>query len=110
MTRRTQFVACAGEHVVGTAGGIVRDTGDAAELISMWVHPDHRRSGVGVRLVDAVVAWARSAGFGEIRLWFAEGNGGAETFYLRCGFVHSGRVAPIREGEPRQEFEMVRKL
>jgi GNAT superfamily N-acetyltransferase len=96
--------------VVGTAGGIVVPTGDAAELISMWVHPDHRRGGVGIRLVDTVIDWARSAGFGEIRLWFAEGNVGAEKLYLRCGFAHTGRVGLVREGEPRQEFEMARRL
>jgi len=110
LARRTQFVACAGEQVVGTAGGIVVQTGDAAELISMWVHPDHRRGGVGAQLVDAVVDWARGAGFGEVRLWVADGNAGAEKLYAGCGFTRTGGVAPVRKGEPQQEFEMARRL
>ncbi len=96
--------------MVGTAGGIAVETGDAAELISMWVRPDHRRGGVGGRLVASVLDWARSAGFDQVRLWVADGNGAAERLYASCGFARTGKVAPVRAGEPQQELEMALSL
>ena len=74
----------------------------------MWVRPDVRGSGVGQRLIEAVLDWARGAGFEEVRLWVVDGNTRAERVYARLGFERTGTVAPVREGELLIEFEMSR--
>jgi GNAT superfamily N-acetyltransferase len=109
LAARTQFVATVGGEVVGTAGGIAAGSGKYAELISMWVAPGWRGRGVGGQLVGAVLGWAQSAGFGEVRLWVVEGNELAEKVYARMGFVRTGASQPVREGDPRTEVEMGRR-
>jgi GNAT superfamily N-acetyltransferase len=73
----------------------VRPEGNAAHLISMWVDPVARNRGVGRKLVDAVVAWARGHGIGEVSLWVAEGNAPAEALYLASGFAPTGERQPL---------------
>ena len=94
---------------VGTAGGIASGDGSAA-LISVWVHPLSRGRGVGDALVEAVLGWARAEGYLEVRLWVTVGNDAAERLYARHGFVRTGAVKPVVEGEDRNELEMVRTL
>jgi GNAT superfamily N-acetyltransferase len=106
---RTQFVAELDGMVVGTAGGIASDDGNAA-LISMWVAPSARGKGAGNRLVHAVIEWARQEGYPGIRLWVTDGNDAAEKLYLRCGFRRTGATQRVFPGEPRMEFEMERDL
>ncbi|KAJ7219586.1 hypothetical protein GGX14DRAFT_436818, partial [Mycena pura] len=40
------------------------DSGDAARneyvLVGMWVHPAHRRTGLGKRLIETGIAWVRA--------------------------------------------------
>ena len=43
-------------HPVGVVSGV--PAGDHVELISMWVAPGHRGTGLAGRLVGEVVAWA----------------------------------------------------
>jgi GNAT superfamily N-acetyltransferase len=106
---RTQFVATVGGEVVGTAGGIAASSGKYAELVSMWVAPGFRGRGVGGQLVGAVMGWAQSAGFAEVRLWVVEGNEGAERAYGRMGFRRTGATQPVRLGDPRMEIELSRR-
>ncbi|SKB02732.1 GNAT family N-acetyltransferase [Aeromicrobium choanae] len=61
--------------------------GDEPELISMWVAPEARRSGIGVALVETVV---REAGARALSLRVMALNAGAIAFYERCGFVLTG--------------------
>ncbi|MDQ6692443.1 MAG: GNAT family N-acetyltransferase [Candidatus Dormibacteraeota bacterium] len=102
---RAQFVAVSHGEAVGTAGGI--DADGRAELISMWVDPSARRSGVGSRLLGAVAEWARGEGHVALWLWVVEGNLDAERLYARQGFKRTGKrqaVDPLRPA--RAEFEM----
>jgi GNAT superfamily N-acetyltransferase len=111
LVKRAQFVAISEDQVVGTVGGIAREDGRTAALVSMWVDPHWRGHGVGDHLVKAILEWAAaSAGLEEIGLWVAEGNPEAERLYARNGFVRTDEVQPIRPGEPRREFEMARRL
>lgn len=107
---RTQFVAMAGEDVVGTAGGIVDPAGQFGELVSMWVSPEWRGKGVSSRLIEEVAGWAAAVGFRQLRLWVVEGNQAAERAYAKAGFTRTGRHQPVRPGEPATEFEMARAL
>lgn len=102
---RAQFVALSGSEAVGTAGGI--EDGGRAELISMWVDPSARRSGVGSGLLGAVGEWARSQGHLTLWLWVVEGNLTAERLYARLGFTPTGKKQAVDPRQPtRVEIEM----
>lgn len=57
------------------------------ELISLWVHPDARRQGVGDEAVRRVIAWAASAFPGSrVQLSVKLDNRTARGLYERHGF------------------------
>ena len=99
-----------GEGIAGIAVGLTNEKIKHVELVSMWVRPEARGAGVGAGLIEAVLGWAREAGFGEVRLWVVDGNERAERVYSRLGFERTGTVAPVREGEPLMEFEMSKAI
>ena len=88
-------------HPTGPAAGMVggyREPGDSTmvNLVAMWVRPDHRRQGLGRRLVGAIVEWAETGGgVDRIELWVTNSNDGARRFYARCGFTDDGRQQPL---------------
>jgi ribosomal protein S18 acetylase RimI-like enzyme len=86
------------------------DPGPVPELVSMWVHPGHRKSGVGRALVDEVVAWVAQHGFDEVRLMVAAENDAAERFYERIGFSRTDYSQPLPHDETRTEHEMTRPV
>ena len=57
----------------------------------------HRRQGIGRRLMDECMAWARGHGAVEVVLTTWTGNEEAEAFYRRLGYRELSRVlyAPI---------------
>ncbi|MBP7276240.1 MAG: GNAT family N-acetyltransferase [Kiritimatiellae bacterium] len=57
-----------------------------AELECMFVTPDARRHGIGSRLVEAFVAWARAAGLSRLHVVASAGNQNAIRFYEKLGF------------------------
>lgn len=88
------WVARTGDGVdVGLACVRLEDSG--AHLVSMWVAPEARGKGVGSRLVDEAIAWARAAGAEQMQLWAVDGNAAARALYARKGFVPSGEVGTI---------------
>jgi ribosomal protein S18 acetylase RimI-like enzyme len=92
---------------VGTVGA--RPEGKSeTELVSMWVAPRARRTGVADRLVAAVIEEARARGSVSVVLWVSEGNEPAERLFARHGFVRTGRIQPIDDDDPARgtEFEM----
>ena len=90
--------------VVGTAGGMHRGA-DSVELISMWVAPEMRGTGVGDALVGAVVGWAASESIGSVVLAVRRGNRRAVALYERAGFVLAGP-----NPDDATEDMMIRKL
>lgn len=86
-------MAEAGGQDAGLVGGVPLQ--DRAGLVSMWVAPDHRSSGTGRALAQAVVAWARDAGFQTLVLDVADENTGAIAFYERVGFQRTGRTGTL---------------
>ena len=56
----------------------------------MWVHPDHRGTGVASALVDAVTTWATEDGATRLTLWVARTNDPAVSLYRRHGFTATG--------------------
>jgi ribosomal protein S18 acetylase RimI-like enzyme len=94
---------CAGAHVlVALESGLVRgfacfgaEHADApaprvGELYAINLHPDAWRRGIGARLLAAVVARLRDAGFREAVLWVVRENARARAFYERFGWRGDG--------------------
>jgi GNAT superfamily N-acetyltransferase len=102
--------------VDGVDCGVVRSCphpqqAHVAYLISMWVVPHVRRTGVGVVLIDAVIDWAKAEGCHQLLLDVCHHNPAAMTLYERQGFKptgNTGHLPPPREHI--QEFEMVLNL
>jgi GNAT superfamily N-acetyltransferase len=68
---------------------------ETAWLISMWVAPEVRRTGVGGELVDAVIEWARSNGVNRLLLDVADHNASAIALYIGKGFEPNGHVSTL---------------
>ena len=95
-----------GAPAAGLAGGMAdaRNPG-ATALISMWVDPEHRGTGLADQLVAAVTAWAASEGRPTVRLNVVEHNERARRCYQRLGFSLTGRRL-FRERDGCWELEM----
>ncbi len=110
--QRSLFVAEDGDRWLGLAGGVIDDETPPGEfeLVSMWVDPAARGSGLGRRLVDAVAEWARAGGATRLRLWVTEGNAPAIALYARCGFSMTGETLPHGWHPTLRELLMTRPL
>lgn len=75
----------------------VPDEPATAQLRVLLVHPDGRGYGLGGRLVDTCVEFARSAGYAVLRLWTNDPLAAARHIYLQRGFVLTG-------AEPHHSF------
>ncbi|WP_216895018.1 GNAT family N-acetyltransferase [Nocardia alni] len=107
-TTRTIFVAEDSSEVVGCAGGLHED--GLPLLVTMFVAPQARGTGVSVRLIEAVSEWARAAGHTELRLWVMEGNTAAEKLYRRMGFTPTGDTRDTKGSHSAPEYRMSRAL
>lgn len=87
--------------------GLVRcardqDKMDTAWLISMWVAPEVRRTGLGAALVDLVIEWARTNGISRLLLDVADVNRPAIALYDLKGFKPNGEAGALPA--PRQHI------
>ncbi len=104
--RRDALVVVArdGERVAGFA--IMRYGDDDAHLDLLGVVPEHRRRGLGRRLMEWLEKPALVAGIAAVFLEVRESNHGARTFYERLGYrplaclggYYQGREAAVRMG------------
>lgn len=72
---------------VGVVSGT--DLGPVVELISMWVAPSQRGTGVAARLIEQVVSWASARGR-RTCLMVRDDNVSAIRSYARAGFIDYG--------------------
>ena len=95
------LVARAGQQAVGLAWArIPEGEPEVAHLFQVWVAPEHRGRGVGQLLLEAVLAWARTAGVRELALDVTRGDTPAVRLYARAGFRPAGDPKPLRAGSP----------
>ncbi len=88
--------------------GAFRDENDllSANVVSMWVAPSQRRTGVGSSLIVALQTWARSCGVYSLRLMVTSNNRAAIEFYERIGFSMTGNTEPYPNDPSVIEYEM----
>lgn len=103
--RWATFVADDRGELVGMATGMIEDGAANADLIQMWVEPQARRGGVGRRLVEAVLGWARER-TDEVRLHVVLGEEPAIALYRAIGFRDTGHRERVREDRDDVEMEM----
>lgn len=94
------------EAPVGFA--LARAAAGEAEILTIGVEQDARRSGVGRALVEAVTNEAAARGAAELFLEVADDNVAARALYLALGFAQVGR-RPGYYG-PRDAFVLRRAI
>ena len=87
-SRACYLVARQNGTVIGYVGiWIILDEG---HITNLAVHTDHRRRGVGERLMKAIMDYAKAKGARRTTLEVRVSNLGAQRLYERLGFVSVG--------------------
>ena len=75
------------DHVGGLTepGGLVRILGCDGSLERLYVHPHHRRAGIGEILVDHVIAAARVRGMRRLEIWSDQRLHASHALYEKKG-------------------------
>ncbi len=89
-----------GCDIVASQNGFIvyRATLDEAELITIGVHPDARRSGIAATMIELMVRDLAARGVKKVFLEVAENNHPARALYERHGFTVVGRRPKYYDG------------
>ncbi|MGE5291446.1 MAG: N-acetyltransferase family protein [Micromonosporaceae bacterium] len=106
------FTAWRDGRPVGIVAGWRRDDDppDERHVISMWVEPAARGTGVADALILAVAGWAARQGARKLTLWVADSSPRAIAFYRRLGFVPTGVRQPLPSNPDVGETELALDL
>jgi ribosomal protein S18 acetylase RimI-like enzyme len=78
-----------------------------AHLVSVYVAPGHRGTGLADRMVREVMRWARhEAGVKRLHLYVHEQLGRPRAFYRRLGFAETGAWLPYELDPAQRDLEM----
>lgn len=91
------YLVAESEGVVGFGGVMV--IGDEAHVTNLLVDPDHRRKGVGRRLMEGLVKRAIEIGARHLTLEVRTGNEAARRLYHRFGLAPVGVRPGYYQGE-----------
>jgi ribosomal-protein-alanine N-acetyltransferase len=83
---------------------IGREAGGEAELLTLAVHPDAQRQGLGARLVMDFMAEAKAKGADHLFLEVAETNVAAIALYRKTGFTEAGYRRDYYNGAKGQKI------
>jgi ribosomal protein S18 acetylase RimI-like enzyme len=86
------LIAYLDDAPAGIASGTAVTADGSVELISMWVAPFARGRGVGDKLIDGVIQWAREQHAKRVLLAVVPANAQAIALYRRHGFRDAGVV------------------
>lgn len=86
------------------AGGYVED-GGIPNVFGVWTAPEARGQRLAQRVIDAVIAWARTTEAREVRLWATDTNDAARRVYDRLGFTPTGTTQPLPSDPSLTESE-----
>jgi ribosomal protein S18 acetylase RimI-like enzyme len=102
------FLAVDDGEVVGIVAVFLlpEESSRTAHLVSMWVAPGARRTGVATEMIDSVVGWADQRGAESVELWVTETNEPARRLYKRYGFVGSGERQKLPSDRRIDEIQM----
>ncbi len=78
-----------GENVIGCAGVLVED--NRSELHRMYLLSTYRGRGLGRRLLETCIAYARDQSCQSMRAWSDVKLAGAHRLYRKLGFVYDGQ-------------------
>ena len=71
------------------------DAPGQGHVVSVYVAPSHRGTGLAGQMIDGVVGWARGeAALDRLHLHVHEDNARARAFYRRYGFTETGGGFP----------------
>jgi ribosomal-protein-alanine N-acetyltransferase len=89
-----------GCEIIASQNGFIiyRATLDEAEIITVGVHPDARRTGIGIALLGVMEADLKKQGVKHIFLEVAADNMPAQKMYEQCGYVVVGRRPKYYDG------------
>jgi DNA-binding MarR family transcriptional regulator/N-acetylglutamate synthase-like GNAT family acetyltransferase len=87
---------------------LVKETAKVAKLRLLLVEPWARGHGLGTRLVDACLAFAREVGYAKVRLWTSAELHAARRVYQRAGFrmVEESRARRFGHDQTFQTWEL----
>jgi ribosomal protein S18 acetylase RimI-like enzyme len=81
-----------------------------ADIVSVWVAPEHRKFGVGRLLMDAIQSWALRTGVHTLLLMVTSSNYAAIDFYQRIGFTMTGHTEPYPNDPALIEHQMSKAI
>ncbi len=99
-----------GALVAMAVGAPMRDNPEIAGLFGMWVAPEVREQGIGAALVESVLDWARTGGFGTIQLGVETTHAAAIRLYAGRGFTDTGERHSLRPDSNLTYQTMIRRL
>jgi GNAT superfamily N-acetyltransferase len=100
--RQAAWIAELDGERVGCIFCTASDAPDTAQLRLLLVEPQSRGAGVGTRLVEECLRFARRAGYRRIMLWTTDVQANARRIYQRQGFE-----LDVREPQTRFGHELV---
>ncbi|MFD1587020.1 GNAT family N-acetyltransferase [Halorientalis brevis] len=107
-SRTRLFVADEDEGVVGFVHGILSNE-DEGHILRLYVHPDHRKQGLGRQLFERVHTDLTDHGVDQLYAMVLADNDLGEAFYQSLGFEKTGESETTIGGNAYRESTFVLK-